>query len=190
YGFFEALDATRVICDEVLAALDMGDQYLLPPSSVTSLTLQSPLVITMWIASGPLLVLMALATKFEQLRHLHHAATLSKANAQFRTEEVKGLRVKNDRLELHAYMERVAMVPYIAQVLEMTGAQGAQRDQRTEPQIAPEALNRLNQLATQLYFSVDRLFNDNVKAIRFETELPSIPLDDGNPPDEENKGAA
>jgi hypothetical protein len=188
YGFFEALDATRVICDEVLAVLDTRDQYLLPPSRVTSLKLQSPLEITMSVASAPLLVLMALASKFEQIRKLHHTASHSKADAQFRMEEVRTLRVQNDSLEFHAYMEHVAMVPYIAQVLQETGLKG---NQRPDLQTVPEALDRINQLLTsQLYPSVNRLFNDNIKAIKFETQLPPIPLYDDKSPDEDNQGAA
>lgn len=183
HAWFEALDAARLICDELLAELDPTGHYMLPPPRIQELRLQSPLLITVSAAAAPLLMLLIVLMRMEQVRNMHHQGSITRGHAGIMAENARALRIKNDQEEFRNQVDRSVIVTQaIAAMRDAIGPDASAQVSEELTQRAAELVDR------QLLPGLERLLDPDVKAINVHSELspPQVPSGAAEPGEAED----
>lgn len=185
YSLFEALDSSRLVCDQVLAGLGLGDQFTLPSARIKRLSIQSPMAVELAASTAPLWVIAALVARFEYLRKKHYEAdvvrgqaAIGDAQATILHEQARTLRIRNDAAE-SKLVEPSVLARYIINAVRATLPAGTLQPAELEQ----DAADRVAELTEkQLLPDVDAFLDAPLVGVDIETteDIPSLSLgDDG-----------
>lgn len=184
YSLFEALDSSRLVCDQALAGLGLADQFTLPPARIRQLSIESPMLIELTIATAPLWVVAALVARWEHLRRKHYEAnvvrgqaSVADAQAAILQEQARTLRIRNDAAERKQLIDPKILATYVIDAVRTTLPPGTPEP----PDLEKETSDRVTELTEkQLIPDVQNFLDAPLVNVDIETtdEVPALSLDD------------
>lgn len=188
-ALFEALDASRVWTDEILAGLDADEQFSLPTVTVSQLTMSSPLVV---VFSGAAAVLGFFRWQIRGLLKLRQQwyegsvvrsdaqigeaaavsraaqAKLTEAQARHIDEQTRTLRIRNNLDQKVA--EETESAPAVAVVMRLLEHAAPQLAGRSVAVEEPDLVSEL--FKNQVLPSLEKLLADTLRSIDVRPDAP------------------
>lgn len=184
YSLFEALDSARLVCDQVLTGLNLADEFTLPSARIRRLSIESPMLIELTVATAPLWVIAALVARWEYLRQKHYAANLTRgqadiadAQASILREQARALRIRNDVEERKQFVDPASLARYVIDAVRASLPSGTPQPDELEK----HAKDRVAELTDkQLLPDVENLLDAPLVRVDIETgsDVPPLTLDD------------
>jgi hypothetical protein len=191
YSLFEALDSSRLVCDQALAGLGLADRFTLPPARIKRLSIESPMLIELTFATAPLWVISAMVDRWEKLRKMHYEAdrvhyeadyvrtktAIGTAKARLLEEKARSLQFRNDMAERRQLIEPSVLGKYVVNIVRSTLPPGLP----DPPALEEEAAERVTELTEkQLIPDVEKFLDAPLTYADIETagDIPPLSLDD------------
>ncbi len=181
HAVLEAVESTRLVCDEALAQLDRARRFAIRPSEVVALSKSNPIDISLTSAIPVVLVFSGLVGLFLRHRQSWHAgsvvqqqanlvgerASVESQRAAILAEYARSLRIRNERAEARDKLDSGSLATSIL------GLVGQSLPEQAEPASAEEVDDsRLRSLIEhQLLPSMHELVDETLKDLDASTDL-------------------
>lgn len=151
YWLFQALETSRVVCEELLHDLRLERVYTMPSARIRKLKMESPLEIFVSIAAPAVSLMLFLV----QARKKYHEGSINR-------EVARRLKLENDLLEQSAEFVKTQIIRYVHR----------SRGEKIELSPEEDTLTRWKDVAMkQLLPSLDQLLDDTVGDVDIDFEL-------------------
>lgn len=199
YAILEAVESTRLVCDEALAQIDSAQRFAIRPPEVVALSKSNPIDLSLTGALPVVLVFCGVVGRFlkhrltwhigsvvqEQSHLVGQRASVESQKAAILGEYARALRIRNDRAELREKLDVGVISTYVLDVVRKSLPDQSQLVAADEVDDA-----RLRSLIEkQLLPSIDQLVDESLKDLDVSTdvEIPPLP-DDFAEQDEDEEG--
>lgn len=187
--FLEAVESTRIVCDEALAQLDKNQAFAIDPPRLRHISKSNPITIGVDAAIGVVVVFSGFVGMF--LRHrltwyqggilqqhgnlIQQQASVVEKEARILDEYARSLAIRNAQDEFRRQLDPAAFVPYIIDAIKKQLPGDV-----SDAEIDPSPIAKL--VDFQLLPSIDKLLDPKVNQITQNTDVPAPPLNpDGTP---------
>lgn len=112
YWLFQALEASRVVCDEILAALDAEGHFTLSPPRVKRLSIGSPLEAFLQTDQSYVVIVALVIGRLIAWRKTYHEGSISK-------QEARSLKWKQDQEEAADKIDSKELISRAADLIRL-----------------------------------------------------------------------
>jgi hypothetical protein len=181
HAVLEAVESTRLVCDEALAQLDRARRFAIRPSEVVALSKSNPIDISLTSAIPVVLVFSGMVALFLKHRQSWHAgsvvqqqanligeqASVESQRAAILAEYARALRSRNERAEVRDKLDSGFLAAFILRVVGQSLPEQAQP--ASEEGVDDSRLRSL--IEHQLLPSMDELVDETLKDLDASTDF-------------------
>jgi hypothetical protein len=188
YSVLEAIESTRLACDEALAQLDRSKRFTIRPPEVVALSKSNPIDLSLTGAAAVVIVFSGIVGRFlkhrlswysgsvvqQQANLVGQQASAEGQKATILAEYARALRIRNDRAELREKLDTSVISTYVVDVVRKSLPEEAEI--ASDDEVDDTRLRSL--IEHQLIPSMDQLVDESLKDLDVSADVEVAPLPD------------